>query len=219
MSNIRPMLGRPGFAGPPGRDAIGIPGRDGVDGKDGRNGLNGRDGKDGINGIVTERTIIDMAALEQAKASLEAALADVTKRINKIEKRKPESSGYFPGGDGNPVKELTFTFDNGASALNTGQALIYYTIPYDADIKGWSITGSPSGSISIDVWKAYQVLPSVANSITGGNYITLSSQQINGSTNLTGWATSVRAGEIFELNINSAATLTRVCLVLKLLKR
>ena len=214
---IQGLNGRPGFAGPPGRN-----GRDGAIGLEGSQGQHGRDGsngKDGLNGVITERIVVDNTALEETEAELEQAIKELTDRLVKIEKKRPEQLYLGGGGDPNPVKELTLTFDNGASVLPTGQANIFYTCPYDATITGWAITGSPSGSVAIDVWKAYQSIPTISNTISGGNYIILSSSQINGSNNLTGWNQSVRNGDIFEFNINSAATLTRAVLVLKLLKR
>jgi Collagen triple helix repeat (20 copies) len=205
--------GRPGMTGRPGpqgkQGTVGNPGKDGLDGKDGRNGI------DGIS-----KTIVDLTALEQAKKELDERIQVLNSQLSKLAKKRPESLGYIGGGgDPNPVKELTITFDNAGSALPTGQVNIFYTIPYDATITGWSITGSPSGSISVDIWKNYQSIPTIANTITGGNYVTLTATQINGSNNLSGWSTSVRSGDIFEFNINSAASLTRACLVLKLLKR
>lgn len=206
--------GRPGFAGPPGRS---LPGPVGPPGKNGRDGVNGTNGTDGADGVT--RTIIDLASLELAKADLTARIVELDDKITKLTKRRPEQLYIGGGGDPNPVKELTITFDNAGSVLPTGQVNINYVIPYDATITGWSITGSPSGSISVDVWKSYQSIPTIANTITGTNYITITSGQLNQSNNLTGWNTSVRQGDIFEFNINSATTITRACLVLKLLKR
>lgn len=198
--------GRPGMAGRPGPA--------GTSGTNGRDGASGRDGTDGVT-----RTVIDITSLELAKADLTSRIVELDKQLTKLAKKRPEPVYTGGGGDPNPVKEVTITFDNAGSPLPTGQVNINYTIPYDATITGWSITGSPSGSVVVDIWKNYQAIPTIANTICGGNYVTLTSGQINGSNNLTNWVTNIRLGDIFEFNINSAAVLTRACLVLKLLKR
>jgi hypothetical protein len=213
ISGPRGAMGPIGMRGKPG---IGIAGKDGRDGIDGRNG---RDGIDGKTIQVVERTILDMAALEKAKAELLAQVSEALDRVKKLEKRKSETTYIGGGGDPNPVKELAITFDGGGSVLTTGQVNIFYTIPYDATIMGWSLTGSPTGSLIVDVWKAFGVIPTVANTIVGATPPTITANQIQASNNLLGWNTSVRQGDIFEFSITSVASITKACLVLKLLKR
>lgn len=107
------------------------------------------------------------------------------------------------------------TIDGGGSAITTGQKG-YVTIPYDMTITGWDILADQSGSIVIDVWKdTYANFPPiVGDSIAGTEKPTLSSAQKNQDTSLSTWTTSVSQGDIIGFNVDSAATVTRVTLVI-----
>jgi hypothetical protein len=55
-----------------------------------------------------------------------------------------------------------------------------------------------------------------ADSITASALPTLSSVIKNTSSSLTGWTTSVAAGDIFKFNVDSCTTCTKVTLTLKI---
>jgi len=94
----------------------------------------------------------------------------------------------------------------------------YVTIPYSGTITGWDILGDQSGSIVIDVWKdTYATFPpSVADSIAGSEKPTLSSAQKNQDNALSTWTTAVTANDIVAFNVDSASTVTRVTLSIKI---
>lgn len=101
------------------------------------------------------------------------------------------------------------TVDGGGVLPATGSQG-FVTIPYDCTIDHWYMAGNVSGSAVIDVKRS-------GSSIVGGggNKPTLSSQS-SANAAVSGWtSTSVAAGDIIEFNLNSASTLTRVNLVLK----
>ena len=77
-----------------------------------------------------------------------------------------------------------------------------------------------TGSTSVDVWKTNLggFPPTSGDSITGGNYPNLTSQQINDSSSLSGWTTTFLSGDIIEFNVLSASTVTRINLTINLTK-
>lgn len=124
------------------------------------------------------------------------------------------------GGGATPnVKTSTFgcSVNGGGFAPLTG--IIGYTvIPYSGTITGWSIVSDVVGSCVIDVWKAAGVVPTVANTIAGTEKPTLSSQQLNSDNALSTWTTAVTAGDVIGFNLDSAATLTSINLIITILK-
>jgi len=90
------------------------------------------------------------------------------------------------------------------------------TMPYNGTITSWTIIGDQTGSTAVDIYKTtYAVYPgSVANSITGGNDITLTNQSKNTNSTLTGWSTSFSAGDIMQFNVDSVSTLNKITITL-----
>lgn len=110
------------------------------------------------------------------------------------------------------------TIDGGSTVLTTGNKG-YITIPYSGIITGWQVIANALGSCIIDVWKGTVTIPTVANTITGTEKPTLSSQQINSDLALTSWTTAVSVGDIIAFNIDSATTITRVNLSIFITKQ
>jgi hypothetical protein len=115
---------------------------------------------------------------------------------------------------------LRFVIDGGGSAITTGAKKVYLTVPYTCTITGWTLVADVSGSIVLDLWKdTYANFPPVVgDSITASAKPTLSSVQKNTSTTLTGWTTAVTAGDVIEVNVDSATTVTKVTLDLAVLR-
>lgn len=90
------------------------------------------------------------------------------------------------------------------------------SIPYDATIVRWRLIADVSGSIVLDVWKdTYANFPPTnGDSITGTDKPTLSSAQKAESTALTGWTTTIAAGDIMYVEVESASTLIVATLTL-----
>lgn len=115
---------------------------------------------------------------------------------------------------------IGITIDGGGSAITTG-VKGYVNCPYAGTIASATLVSDQTGSIVIDVWKlafSTSALPTVTNTITASALPTLSSAKGAQDTTLTGWTTSVSAGDTFGFNVNSAATLTRATLTLKIKK-
>jgi hypothetical protein len=110
------------------------------------------------------------------------------------------------------------TVDGVSSTIQVGQTG-FVTMPYAGTITGWSITTNAVGSIQFDVWKdaLIDTIPTVADSIVGGVYPTLTTAQLATSTSVGSWTTAFSAGHVFGFYVNSVsstvknATLTIRC--------
>jgi hypothetical protein len=111
------------------------------------------------------------------------------------------------------------TIDGGGNVITTG-IKGYVEIPYNCTINSWTLTSDVSGSCVIDVWKDTYANypPTVDDTITASSKPTLSSAIKNQDNNLTGWTTSVNSGDIIGFNVESASTVTRVNLSIKVTK-
>ena len=110
---------------------------------------------------------------------------------------------------------VVWVMDGGGSALTTG-VKGELQVPFACVITGWSILLDASGSIVIDVWKDTEANypPVVGDSITAAAKPTVSGATKASSSTLTGWTTTVAAGDTFRFNIDSVATATRATLTL-----
>lgn len=110
----------------------------------------------------------------------------------------------------------SLVIDGGGSAITTGVKLDL-VVPYNAIVTSWDILADQSGSIVVDLWQdTYGSYPPTnADSITTSEKPTLSSASKNQDNSLNsgnGWA--VTQGRVLRVNVDSAATVTRVCIAL-----
>lgn len=116
---------------------------------------------------------------------------------------------------------LTIVLDGGGVALTTG-VKGFFEVPFACVLLGWTLlstdAAATAGSIVIDLWKDVygSYPPTVADTITASAKPTLSSASKNQSSTLTGWTTAVTAGDILGVNVDSATTVTKVTLSLKI---
>lgn len=120
-----------------------------------------------------------------------------------------------------PIQYGSFgiVIDGSGSVITTGDKG-YLSLPYSGIITGWRIISDQVGDVSIDVWKTdYSNFPPTSgDTITGGNYPTLTSQQINEDYVLTGWSTNFLSGDIISFNVISSAAVTRINLTINVIK-
>jgi hypothetical protein len=120
--------------------------------------------------------------------------------------------------DGNVlyVGDIPATFQIAIDTATTGFKPPFHRVPYACTITGWELVGDVSGSLVIDLWKdTYANYPPVVgDSITGSAKPTLSSEIKAASTTLTGWTTSLAAGDYIGANVDSRATITSGVLTL-----
>ena len=124
------------------------------------------------------------------------------------------------GIDGDDLKVHTFNFiiDGGGSAITTGEKG-HIVVDVDCTILSWTLLADAPGSIVIDVWKdTYANFPPTNDDAMpgAGKEPTLSSVQKNQDTDVTDWADyTIDAGDVLAFNIDSATTVKRVVLSLK----
>lgn len=93
----------------------------------------------------------------------------------------------------------------GGSVPATGNQGVY-VVPFDCTITGWTILSDISGSAQVTISKgSYSGYPTVS-SIVASAPIVLTSAQKATSTTLTGWTTSLSAGDVLSYNLDSVAS-------------
>jgi hypothetical protein len=133
----------------------------------------------------------------------------------------PGSTG--PTGPTGPsqVCGLEFEIGDNVNVIPTGHAL-YFEVPFAMTVTEWTILGDQSGSIVLDLRKctyaqfdAGSTHPVSGDSIVASAPPLISGATKNQSTTLTGWTTSWSAGDIIELYVTSAATLTQAAVSIR----
>jgi hypothetical protein len=114
---------------------------------------------------------------------------------------------------------LGITIDGAGSAITTG-IKGDLLVPFACTIQSAVLLADQTGSVVIDIWAdSYgNSPPTDADSITASAPPTLSSAAKSEDTTLTGWTTNIAANTVLRFNVDSASTITRVTLVLKVLK-
>lgn len=120
-----------------------------------------------------------------------------------------------PGGGGSSTRAITFAVDGSGSALTTGIKADAY-VPFACTITAVTMLADQSGSCVVDIWKDTYANypPTVADSITASAKPTISSATKSQDSTLTGWTTSISAGDTLRFNIDSNSTITRLALTL-----
>lgn len=111
---------------------------------------------------------------------------------------------------------IVFDFDGGTSALTTGMKC-RIPISFDATIMSHTLIADTTGSIVLDVWKDTYANypPTLADTIAAAAKPTLSAAQKATDSTLTGWTTTINAGDILLANIDSVSGITNAVLTLK----
>jgi len=114
------------------------------------------------------------------------------------------------------VRDIAFIIDGGGSAITTG-VKGDLEIPFACTINQATMLADQSGSIVVDIWKdTYANFPPTdADSITASAPPTISAATKSQDSTLTGWTTAIAAGSTLRFNVDSAATITRLTLSLK----
>lgn len=114
---------------------------------------------------------------------------------------------------------ITFVIDGGGSVLSTG-VKGYLEIPFNCTINRATLLADQSGSVVVDIFKAAYASfpPVVGNKITASAPPTISATTKSQDSTLTGWTTSITAGDVLGFNVNSATTITRATLSLRVVR-
>lgn len=121
-----------------------------------------------------------------------------------------------PTGGSGGAREIKITIDGDGAAITTGLKASYYTVAVAGTVAAWYISGTPSGSIVVDICKNTS-LPVAGDSMTGGNSRpSLSSATVNSDTTLSDWTTTaLAAGDILAVNVISCTSVTNCVITLK----
>lgn len=110
---------------------------------------------------------------------------------------------------------INFVIDGGEIPITPGLKGAI-SIPFGCTIDSWTIIASETGSCVLDIQKSsYANYPTTA-SITAAAKPTLSAAQKATSSTLTGWTTSIAANDILAFNVDSASTIKRLTISLKI---
>lgn len=112
---------------------------------------------------------------------------------------------------------LNFVIDGGGSAITTG-IKGDLVVDFAATITGVTLLADQSGSIVVDIWRdSYANYPPTdADSITASATPTISSSTKSQDTTLTGWSTSISAGDILRFNVDSVTSIQRLTCALRI---
>lgn len=113
--------------------------------------------------------------------------------------------------------DIAFAIDNNGSAVTTG--IKFETrVDFDCTIESWTLLADQSGSIQLDILKStYANYPTMASIVAAAPPAISAAQKATSST-LTGWTTTIAAGDVLRFSVASAATITRVSGILKVRK-
>jgi hypothetical protein len=128
---------------------------------------------------------------------------------------KSDGSGNFTSAAATGT--ITYVIDGGGVAITTGEKGDL-EIPFACTITAATLLADQAGSIVVDIWKdTYaNAPPTVADTITASAKPTLSTADKSQDTTLTGWTTTVNAGDVLRFKVDSATTVQRVTLSLKI---
>ena len=120
------------------------------------------------------------------------------------------------GPTGPATSALEFIIDGGGSTLTTG-IKGDLEVPFACTITQVTLLADQSGSVVIDIWKdTYANYPPTdADSITSASPPTISAATKAQNSTLSGWTTSVAAGDTLRFNVDSATTIQRVTASIK----
>lgn len=130
---------------------------------------------------------------------------------------------FYQRAGGNPVgttSNIEYVIDGAGSAITTGNKR-GLKIDFPCYIEEATLLADQAGSIVIDVWKdSYANYPPVVgDSITASAKPTLSAAAKSTDATLTGWTRTIAAGDVLFFNVDSAATLTWVLVVLRVTRQ
>ncbi len=157
------------------------------------------------------------------------AESDVTSLTSDLALKAPLASPTFTGTVGasviaatgnvtaaNLIQSKSITFDGGGSVITVANSAVTFSLPVGATIVGWDLTADASGSMVVEIDKSTYAGYPTMTSIVAAAKPTLSGAQKGTDATLTGWTTTVAAGDVFKAYLSGTpATITKATLTLK----
>lgn len=114
------------------------------------------------------------------------------------------------------IAAISFIIDGSGSTITTG-VKGDIEVPFNCTINQVTLLADQSGSIVVDIWKdSYANYPPTgADSITASAKPTITTATKSIDATLTGWTTSITAGQTLRFNVDSCTSIARVTLTLK----
>jgi hypothetical protein len=105
---------------------------------------------------------------------------------------------------------------DGINVISTGVAGDV-AVPFAATVTAARLFADTSGSIVVNVWKDTYANypPTVSGKITASAPPTISAATKSADTTLTGWTTSITAGDCLRFNVDSVSSIKRATLILE----
>jgi hypothetical protein len=199
FQGVQGAQGAQGFQGIQG--AQGFQGVQGAQGAQGAQGFQGIQGAQGFQGVQGEQGASSTVPGPQGAQGVQGA----------------QGEQGFIGDTSAVTASILFQISNDGAAITTG-IKGDLVVPFNATITEWSLLADQTGSVVVDIWKdTYgNYPPTVDDSITGSAKPTITSSNKGQSSTLTGWTTTVTAGDILRFNIDSVSTIERLSINLKI---
>lgn len=125
------------------------------------------------------------------------------------------------GGTSGLIDSIQYVIDGGGTVLSTGLKG-FIEVPFACTILEARLFSDQLGSVVVDIFKCTYAQfdsgvthPLSGDKITASTPLTISSTYKTSDETLTGWTTSIAAESVLGFNINSATTIQRVTVVLK----
>ncbi len=117
------------------------------------------------------------------------------------------------------IASINFIIDGGGSVIGTGIAG-WVRIDFACTINRVTLLGDQTGSINLDIWKdTYANYPPTnADSITASANPAITTDIKYEDSTLTGWTTSIAAGDILMFNVDTITAFERITIDLKVTK-
>lgn len=122
----------------------------------------------------------------------------------------------MPYGSGKGINTVGGTFDGGGATPTPG-AQFRFVSQAGGMIDRWDIVADRVGNCVIDVWKLFQAIPTIADTIFGTvTKPTLAAAQLGTLSIVMSQQIAVRAGDVFIFNLDSVATIQIVTVELRI---
>lgn len=117
---------------------------------------------------------------------------------------------------------IGFTIDGNGNVITTGITGAGLRVPFGCTINSVTLLADVSGSIKIDILKGtYSGYVFTSGSICASALPTISSATKYEDTTLTGWTTSISAGDVLRFSVDASVTpvsITNLAIILKVTK-
>lgn len=136
---------------------------------------------------------------EQALSALSTGLVKVTTGTGVL---STAVAADLPAHTHTPTTSLGYSIGDGVSVIPTGSKF-GFRVGFAGTLTAKYMISDVSTTTVVDVWKAVGATPTNANTITGGNELTITASTAEADNAMTSWTTSFAANTWFFFNVDS----------------